>query len=320
MSYITEANLAGLIPTTVSDQIIKEVPESSAVMKLAKQLPNMPAGKEKMPVLDVLPMAYFVSGAPGDIIGEKGMKQTTKMEWKDKYLYAEEIACFVPIPEAYIEDSNFDIWGEIKPAIAEAMGLVFDAAVLYGTNKPASWPNGIYTDAIAKSMGVVLGADTFENLLGKTGVISKVEKNGYFPTGHIAALAMRGELRGIKDQLDRPIFMPSMQGASQYDLDGSPILFPLNGAVDDSKSLLFTGAWKKLVFSLRRDVTYKIFDQATLQDPATGDILYNLAQQDMVAMRITMRLAWQLPNPVNRINANSATRYPFAVLTPTASS
>jgi hypothetical protein len=27
-----------------------------------------------------------------------------------------------------------------------------------------------------------------------------------------------------------------------------------------------------------------------------------------------MRLGWQLPNPINRVNQNDATRYPFAVL------
>jgi len=34
----------------------------------------------------------------------------------------------------------------------------------------------------------------------------------------------------------------------------------------------------------------------------------------MVALRAVMRLGWQLPNPINRINPNDATRYPFAVL------
>jgi HK97 family phage major capsid protein len=131
---------------------------------------------------------------------------------------------------------------------------------------------------------------------------------------------MRGELRGIKDQMDHPIFMPSMQNSGQYDLDGSPILFPLNGSIDESKSLLITGAWNKLLWSIREDVTYKVLTEAVIQDPATGDIVYNLAQQDMVALRVTFRIAWVLPNPVNRVNTNNATRYPFAVLTPGASS
>lgn len=317
---ITETNLAGLLPQEVAADVIKEMPQQSVVMQLGKKLPNMAAGTEKLPVLSVLPMAYFVSGSPDDVSGEKGMKKMTKAEWANKFLYAEEIACIVPIPEKYLSDSNFDIWGECKPSIVEAIGQVFDAAVFYSTNKPANWPNGIVTDATAKSKVVTLGADVYENLLGKTGVISKLEKDGYFPTGHVGALSMRGELRGIKDQMDHPIFMPSMQNSGQYDLDGSPILFPLNGSVDESKSLLITGAWNKLVYAIREDISYKVLTEAVIQDPATGDIVYNLAQQDMVALRITFRIAWQLPNPVNRVNTNNATRYPFAVLKAGASS
>jgi len=35
----------------------------------------------------------------------------------------------------------------------------------------------------------------------------------------------------------------------------------------------------------------------------------------MVALRVVMRLGFQLPNPINRVNATAATRYPFAYLT-----
>lgn len=317
MAYISDVNMAGLLPVDVSAEILKETPEQSVVMRLGKRLPNMAAGTEKIPVLSVLPLAYFVSGTPGDGVTDS-MKKTTNLEWADKYLYAEEIACIVPIPEKNLKDTRFDIWGEAKPAIIEAIGQVFDAAVLYGTNKPTNWPNGIYTDAIAKSMRKVVSADLYEDLLGETGVISLVEGNGYFPTGHVSSLSMRGKLRGLKDLDDHPIFMPSMQGAGQYDLDGSRIDFPLNGCVDDSKSLLITGAWNKLVYSIREDIAYKILTEAVIQDPVTKAIVYNLAQQDMVALRVTFRIAWQIPNPVNRINTNNATRYPFAVLTPTS--
>ena len=78
---------------------------------------------------------------------------------------------------------------------------------------------------------------------------------------------------------------------------------------------MFSGDWSQLVFSIRQDITYKILDQAVIQDGA-GNIVFNLAQQDMVALRCVMRCGWALPNPTNRVNTNDSTRYPFAVLLP----
>jgi HK97 family phage major capsid protein len=316
---ITDTNLDVLIPVEIKQEIVKEISQNSAVMKRARRLPNMASGTSKLPVLDALPLAYFVDGKPSDSSGEKGFYHATNEEWTNVVLYAEEIACIVPIPKKYLDDANFDIWGEVKPSVLEAMGIVFDGAVLYGTNKPTNWPTSIYDGCVAKSTSVALGADVYASLLGKTGVISKVEAMGYFPTAHIGALSMRGELRDVKDDLNRPIFMPSMQSAGDYSLDGSPIDFPLNGAIDDSKTMLFTGDWSKLVYSVRQDVTFDLLKEAVIQDPTTKAIVYNLAQQNMVALRCTMRLAWALPNPANRVKAK-ATRYPFAMLTPAASS
>ena len=79
-------------------------------------------------------------------------------------------------------------------------------------------------------------------------------------------------------------------------------------------SLLISGQWDKLVYAMRQDITYKVLDQAVIQD-GSGSIVYNLAQQDMVALRAVLRLGFALPNPPTMMNETDATRFPFAVLT-----
>src|SRR5690606_31488635 len=96
----------------------------------------------------------------------------------------------------------------------------------------------------------------------------------------------------------QPIFLRTMQAAADYELDGSPVIFPVNGSMDASQALMFTGDWSQLVYAMRQDMTWKILTEAVIQDGA-GNIIYNLAQQDMVALRAVMRLGWQLPNPIN---------------------
>ena len=56
-----------------------------------------------------------------------------------------------------------------------------------------------------------------------------------------------------------------------------------------------------------------------IQDPSTGEILYNLMQNDMVALRAVMRLGWEIPNPINAMVPDKTKRCPFAILTAGAS-
>ena len=309
-SQITRSDAAALIPEEVSREIIQTVPEQSAVMRMARRLPNMTRAQLRMPVLSGLITANFVTG-------DTGLKQTSEVAWQNKYINAAELAVIVPIPETVLDDVDYDVWAEVRPRIVEAFGKAFDGAVLYGTNKPSDWPDGLVTGATAASQAVTLGtgADIFDDIMSEDGVIAKVEEDGFMVSGHIAALGLRAKLRGLRDNQGLPIFVRTVQAATPYELDGVPVDFPKNGAVDATQSLLVSGDWSQLVYSIRQDVTYKVLTEAVIQDSG-GTIQYNLAQQDMVALRVVMRLGWQLPNPINNVNQTEATRYPFAVLLP----
>lgn len=309
-SLIARADAEALIPEEISAQIVQNVPQASSFLRMGRRLPNMSRQKTRMPVLAALVSAYFVNG-------DTGLKQTTKAQWENKYIEAEELAAIVPIPEAVLDDADYDVWGEIRPLIVEALGVAIDQAVLYGTNAPSSWPTNLLTGAVGAGHGITLGAgiDIYEDVLGVDGVLAKVEEDGFAVTGHVAALGMKAKLRGLRDKDGAPIFVRTIQAPTPYELDGVMIDFPTNGAIDAAQSLLISGDFRQAVYSIRQDVTYKVLDQAVIQD-GSGNIIYNLAQQDMVALRVTMRLGWQLPNPVNRVNPTAATRYPFAALLP----
>ena len=297
-----------LIPEERAREIIQGTIAQSAVLSRGRKLPNMSSRTYKMPVLDMLPLAYFVNG-------DTGQKKTTKMAWDKKFITAEEIAVIVPIPEAVLDDSDYDIWGEVRPRIEEAFGKVIDGAVLFDVNKPDSWRNGLVSYATSTGSVVTLGStdDLYDKIMGEDGVIAKVEESGYFVTGHMADISMRSKLRGLKDTTGQPIFKSDMQSATSYVLDGSPMNFPNNGSFDKSKALMISGDFSQLVYSIRQDITFKLFTEGVVQN-TDGTIAYNLMQQDMVALRAVMRLGWEIPNPINSLKENKATRFPFAVL------
>lgn len=309
---ITRGNAETLIPVQESHAIIQGIVEQSTVLQRGRRLQNMTAAQYKMPVLDLLPVAYFVNGEGGE-----ARKKLTTMAWDKKVIYAEEIAVIVPISEAVLDDADYDIWGEVRPRLVEAFGKVIDGAILFGIEKPSTWRKDVVTTAIDAGATKTLGSDLYDSILGEDGVISKVEECGYFVNGHVADISMRAKLRGLKDTTGQPLFKSDMQTGTTYTLDGSPMNFPRNGAFDKSKALMISGDFSQLAYSIRQDITFKIFDQGVIQDPATKEIVYNLMQNDMVALRAVMRLGWEIPNPINSMMPDKTKRCPFAILTAT---
>lgn len=307
-NLIDRARAEALIQEQVVSTIFQDAPKQSVFMSLARKLPNMTSKQTRIPVLDMLPVAYWVNG-------DTGFKQTSQQAWDNVYLTAAELAVIVPIPEAVLDDADFDILGEVTPRVNEAIGARVDAAVLFGTNRPAEWQNDIITMARQAGNNVSGGAVTYDTLLGENGVISKVEESGRMVNGAIASMAMRGKLRGIKNTSGTPLFKSDMQGSTQYALDGAPLYFPQNGAFDASIAQMIVGDWSQAVYSIRQDVTTKILDQGVIQDPNTKAIIYNLAQQDMIALRVVFRMGWALPNPATALNSDR-TLVPFAYLEP----
>jgi HK97 family phage major capsid protein len=308
---------AALIPVGEAREIMKTVAQTNPLMQLARRLPDMPTSRTRMPVMSALATAYFVSG-------DTGLKQTTEVQWANKYIDAEEIAAIVPIPEAVLDDAGYDIWAEIRPSIVDAINFAINRAVLFGTGIPASWTTnlgGAGLLAVITAAGNIVDqsvhtGDLYDEIMGATGVIAKVEEDGYMVDGHIAALALRGQLRGLRESATgQPIFVNTMQENTRYALDGAPILFPTDGSIDPTVALLFSGQWDQLVWAMRQDITFKILDQAVITD-AGGLVIYNLPQQDMVALRAVIRLGFALPNPINRVNQTPSTRLAFAALQP----
>lgn len=304
-----------LMPEEVATEILGSIAEESVVMSLGRRLPDMSRKQRRMPVWATLPTAYFVNG-------DTGRKQTTEVSWDNVYINAEEIAVIAPIPEAVLDDADYDIWAEARPPIISAIGKAFDQAVLYGINAPTLWPECIVEAAEAAGHEITLGevGDLYDDLLAENGVLSKVEEDGFMVNGHAAALSMKAKMRGLRDDNGVPIFVSARQdSATTYSLDGERLMFPRNGAIDPSRALLISGDWNQLVYAIRKDVTYKVLTEAVIDD-GEGNIVYNLAQQDMVALRVVFRAGWALPNPINLVNTDAATRYPFAFLEPVGAS
>lgn len=296
---IDKTNVEALFETQVANEIFEGVVKESKALSMFRRLPNMTSDKTKLRVLDSLPIAYFVDESTNN-----GRKNLTKMAWDKKYINAAELAVIVPIKENVLNDTTIDIWAEVKPRIVEAFGKKIDNAIFNGTDKPADWRAGLIPSIVTAGAEVTEGDNLYSDI---NDVMTKVEESGYNVTGLLGGVGLKGKFRMLTDTTGQPI--------KGTEIDSLPKAFLDNGAWDKTKSVLVAGDFSQAVYAIRQDVTYKVLTEAVIQDPSTGDILYNLAQDDMVALRVVMRLGWEIPNPVNALNETTK-RFPFANLKP----
>ena len=298
MANITRTDVDSLIETQVANEIFEGVIKDSKALSMFRRLPNMTSDKTKLRVLDSLPVAYFVDESTNN-----GRKNTTKMAWDKKFINAAELAVIVPIKENVLNDASIDIWSEVRPRIVEAFAKKIDNAMFFGVDKPTDWRKGLVPSVIDAGAEVDETGKLYSDI---NDVMTKVEESGYEVNGILGGVGLKGKFRMMTDTTGQPLNTTEIGSIRRAFMD--------NGVWDKSKSTLIAGDFSQAVYAIRQDVTYKILDQAVIQD-TDGSILYNLAQDDMVALRVVMRLGWEIPNPVNALNETEA-RFPFASLKP----
>lgn len=322
------ADASSLIPEDYAKGIIQNAKQKSAALSLIPTK-RMTRKQQRLSVLSAFPSVSFVTGANTDV----GLKATTQMSWANSFMTAEPIAAIVPIAEDLLDDADTDIWGEVKPALEESIAATIDAAVFFGIGAPVSWTSpSIVTGAV--NAGNTVNAGTGVDLAADlNSALGAVESDGFYPDGWFWDLRERANLRGLRDANRQFLFNPNgpsntgvqsvgdrkmMEAGYQGEIYSLPSYTSALGLSSfapgvSGNTRYVTGDWDQARIGIRSDMTWKILDQATLLN-SDGSIMFNLPQQDMVALRVVMRLAYVTPNPITRTNSSAATRWPFSVV------
>lgn len=301
-----------LIPEEVSRIMLGKATEQSAVLQLFRSVP-VARTQVRFPVLSALPVAYWVGG-------DTGLKQTTEMAWTNKFINIEEIATIMPIPENVAADIEINIWDDAEPYLREAFARVLDTAVFFGTNAPSSFPTNVLGAAVAAGNTVAEATATAAQggyMGDMDNLIAAVEEDGFDVTGFVSSLAAKRKFRAARNVDGERVDAGRITG-DLMTFDGSPIVYPMRGqwatgGGAGTNPRLFAGDWDQFVVAVRQDISIKILTESVIQDN-TGAIVYNLPQQDMIALRVKMRVGWQVANTINNDNPTEATRYPAAVM------
>src|SRR5499427_5228183 len=301
-----------LVPEPLATAIIEYAPTASAALFFMNRT-TLSSKTQRMPVLDVLPVAYWVGG-------DTGMKQTTQEQWKNVIMVVEELACIVPIPEAYLDDADVPLWAQVQPRITEAVGALIDSAVLWGVNKPATWGESVFVGATKSGHWTIEGTGTDLGVdVSALGVA--MAGSSYTVNGFAAMPGMSWKLTGLRSAQGIPIYQPDMTARPGGNLYGYNMSEVNNGSWINptAGALLLAGDFTKSIIGIRNDISFKMFTEGVISDD-TGKVILNLMQQDSVAMRMTMRLAYATVNPVTImqpsavISGTNPQRWPFGAV------
>lgn len=282
MADITRAEVASLIAEEYAPQTIKAAIAGSVALQA---FPRVSLGTKTthIPVLATVPEADWVTDTDNT-----GVKPTSQATWQNKTLVAEEIAVIVPIHENTLADATEDVLAQIAELGGQAIGKKFDEAVLFGNDKPASWTSSdIFAAAVAAGQDFEVSThedDLYGSILQAAGVVADA---GFDPSTLIAKRSLAFSLANIR----------TSEGAlvlTDDGIRGFDTLWSRNGAWDAAAATSFVVDPSVVRVGVREDITVKFLDQATL----TG--VGNLAEKDMVALRIKARLAYVLGTPVGK--------------------
>jgi HK97 family phage major capsid protein len=311
---------AGKVSGVITEQqlnesnLFNEITGASAVFSLGRNIGPMSKGSASIPIPETMLAAEFVRG------GSTGKKPVQDGVIGKRTLVPGKIAGIILIPTDVIEDADIDLWNTwIRPNIPNAFGAALDSAALFGVGAPEEWTgfqSGLVPQAISKGNTVTQTADIYKDIMARNGMIYQVNDDGFQVNGWVGDTNIEADLRAAVDSNNRPLynaFLDPISGTPREAIYGKPYFSLLNGAWFDTEnnSLLIGGDFTKLIYSIRKEITYSISREASVVLP-TGERV-DCFQQNVVAFLMEMRVAAAVLNPPTRKNPDESTRFPFSV-------
>ena len=320
-------NSSVVLPVEYGREIIRGLIGRSKALELGRRLPDMRGKTYKLNVNANLPVAGWVKNSQGVVNSnaegsEINRKPVSSYAFQGVDLTAEELAVIVPISEntlADVEDFGIELAAELQEQVIGAFQEAIDSAVFFGVGAPWTGYTGLVAEATSAGATVswngTSGTSFYEAI---SDAMEYVENSGYIPNAILGGPSLNSAFRNSITNL-------GVNVADQGQIGALPRHIDLTGGFNQSSAFAIVGDFRYLVYSFREEMAMKLLTESTIYDPVSGSVLYALAQQDMVALRFTMRLGFALPNPVNRVSGTlssdgryiekGASAYPFAVIT-----
>lgn len=311
-----------LVPPEVSRAIFKEAATFSAALGLMRRMPILTNAKS-FPVLNQLPLSFWLdpSASPQN---DMALIQTSEMAWKNVTMNVAELGVIIPFPRRLAEDmkaGGFNLTEEVKPELAAAIGRKIDAAVFFGVDKPVVWNSDIVSAATAAGNVRTQSSTASQGGLHSDFIklMKLVRADGFTANAGVGRATFEFDLLDARDTTGQPLYKPyDPLLSTRASVLGRPVQFATDGvfpaeSLDGENINLIMFDPTKHIIGVREELFITVHTEGAITD-ADGKVVYNLMQQDMVAIRALMRVGYAAANPVTAAQSTEGNRYPAGVL------
>lgn len=275
------------LPVSMAREILANMQESSAIMKLGRKI-DLPGNGVEIPVILSDPEAQWVA--------ETGKKPVSNPNLSNKIMRAYKLAVIVPFSNEFRRDMNA-LYNEIVKRLPGVLAQKFDATVFGKGDKP-----GDAFDNFANCTAQSLASSVYDGLVAAD---TDVSIHGGIVNGYAISPQMRGLLLGAKDEVGRPLFINSAAAGAVPMILGAPTHLTKGAFVQGSPNTVgVVGDWTKALYGTVEGVKVGISEEATL-DRGDGNVIY-LFQQNMFAVRAEIEVGFRADTSVfNLLTATS---------------
>lgn len=221
--------------------------------------------------------------------GEGAKKKSTQPKFSVITQTLKKLAAIVPMTEEIIEDSAVNLNTLIAELFAEAVGKEEDLQFFSGVGNP--W-TGIMNNPDVNKIASSVDDIAADDLLAMQDTMPSGALNGAKYYMHRTVLS---KLRKLKDSQNRYIF-EGPSGSSVQTLWNYPVetndCFPTAAEVETGAGFVIFGNLKiSCVFGDKQQLRVKLLTEASITD-SDDTTAINLAEQDMIALRVVERVGY----------------------------
>lgn len=277
------------LPTEISQEILAQTQQQSAVMQLARQI-ALPGRGLTIPVITSDPVAEWVDETNAKPVANPGLDK--------KIMQAYKLAVIVPFSNEFRRDAA-GLYDELVRRLPLALAARFDATVFGGVTAP-----GANFDTFAAATAQSIAApNTYAGLVAAD---SDIATHGGILNGFAISPQAKGVLLAAVDGNQRPLFINSVADGAVPMILGARTVQSRGAYVTGSPNTVgVAGDWTQALYGTVEGVRIDYSSDASLTVGSGDDATtINLFQQNMFAVRAEIEVGFRADTTVfNRLTA-----------------